>query len=87
VYELIRNDILNIEEGRDNTFLLNLLSYHTYNLRHAVLSLISIISATYKGVEYLMFNNSSMLEKIIEIMKNQYDGSVIQRFVLPFYKK
>lgn len=67
VYELIRNDILNIEEAKDNSFVLDLLTYHAYNLRHATLSLISIIAATYKGVEYLMVNGSSIVEKIIEV--------------------
>jgi hypothetical protein len=87
VYELIRNDILNIEETKDNSFLLDLLSIHAYNLRHATLSLISIIAATYKGVEYLLSNNSSILEKIIEIMKAQEDGQVIQRFCIAILQK
>jgi pantothenate kinase len=68
VYELIRNDILCIEETKDNSFVLDLLSIHAYNLRHATLSLISIISATYKGVEYLMLNSSTIVEKIIEVI-------------------
>ncbi len=87
VYELIRNDILNIEETKDNSFILDLLSYHTYNLRHATLSLISIIAATYKGVEYLMTNSTTILEKIIEIMKGQEDSSVIQRFCIAILQK
>lgn len=87
VYELIRNDILNIEESKENNFILDLLSYHTYNLRHATLSLISIIAATYKGVEYLMSNNTNILEKIIEIMKSQEDGTVIQRFCIAILQK
>ncbi len=87
VYELIRNDILNIEESKENTFVLDLLSVHAYNLRHATLSLISIIAATYKGVEYLLSNSSSILEKIIEIMKAQEDGQVIQRFCIAILQK
>ena len=87
VYELIRNDILNLEESKEDTFVLNFLSYHAYNLRHATLSLISIIAATYKGVEYLMSNGNSILEKIIDIMKNQEDGSVIQRFCIAILQK
>jgi len=67
VYELIRNDILNIEENKNNNFVIDLLSYQSYNLKHATLSLISIIAATYKGVEYLMSVNSSIIEKIIEV--------------------
>jgi hypothetical protein len=69
VYELIRNDILCIEETKDNKFILDLLNINAYNLRHATLSLISIIAATYKGVEYLMLNTSTIVEKIIEVNK------------------
>ena len=87
VYELIRNDILNIEETKSNQFVLDLLSFHAYNLRHATLSLISIISATYKGVEYLMSNGPSIVEKIIEIMKGIEDGQVIQRFCIAILQK
>lgn len=67
VYELIRNDILNIEEKKNDAFVLDLLTYHAYNLRHATLSLISIIAATYKGVEYLLTNSGKIVEKIIEV--------------------
>lgn len=68
VYELIRNDVLNIEEKKSDSFVIDLLSYHAYNLRHATLSLISIIAATYKGVEYLMMNSGKIVEKIIEVI-------------------
>ena len=87
VYELIRNDILNIEETKSNQFVLDLLGFHAYNLRHATLSLISIISATYKGVEYLMSNGPTIVEKIIEIMKGVEDGQVIQRFCIAILQK
>ena len=80
VYELIRNDILNIEETKSNQFVLDLLGFHAYNLRHATLSLISIISATYKGVEYLMSNGPSIVEKV-------EDGQVIQRFCIAILQK
>jgi hypothetical protein len=68
VYELIRNDVLNLEETKENMFVLDLLNVHAYNLKHATLSLISIIAATFKGVEYLMSNGPSILEKIIEVI-------------------
>ena len=87
VYELIRNDILNIEETKSNQFVLDLLNFHAYNLRHATLSLISIIAATYKGVEYLMMNGPTIVEKIIEIMKGTEDGQVIQRFCIAILQK
>ena len=67
VYELIRNDVLNVEETKENSFVLDLLNVHAYNLKHATLSLVSIIAATFKGVEYLMSNGPSILEKIIDV--------------------
>ena len=87
VYELIKNDILNITETKSNQFVLDLLNYHAYNLRHATLSLISIISATYKGVEYLMTVDSKIVEKIIDIMKGTEDGQVLQRFCIAILQK
>jgi hypothetical protein len=88
VYELIRNDTLNIEETKENNFVIDLLNIPAYSLRHAILSLISIIAATYKGVEYLTSNGCSIVEKIIEIMKSQNDnGSVIQRFCIAILQK
>ena len=54
VYEFINNNILYIDELKSNQFVLDLLNVHEYNLRHATLSLLSIISATFKGVEYLI---------------------------------
>ncbi len=87
VYELIRNDTLNIEETKENTFVIDLLNLPSYSLRHAILSLISIIAATYKGVEYLTSNSFSIVEKIIEIMKSQEDGTVIQRFCIAILQK
>jgi len=68
VYELIRNDVFNIEELKENNFVLDLLNVHAYNLKHATLSLISIIVATYKGVEYIMINGPCILEKIIDVI-------------------
>jgi len=67
IYELIRNDVLNIEETKENSFVLDLLSVHAYNVKHAILSLVSIIAATFKGVEYLINNGSTILEKIVEV--------------------
>ena len=69
-----------IEETKSNQFVLDLLNVHAYNLRHATLSVVSIISATFKGVEYLIKYGFGLLEKIIEIMKGIEDGQVLQRF-------
>jgi len=72
VYELLKVDIFCIEESKDNTFVIDLLAYHAYNLRHATLSLISIISSTFKGVEYLLTNGCSIIEKVIDVSYLHY---------------
>ena len=39
-------------------------------MRHAITSLISVISSTLRGVEYLTYNgNMIIIEKIIKILK------------------
>ena len=87
IEELINNDILNIKENNSDQFVLELLNIHSYNMKHAILSLISIISSTSKGVEYINLNSSLILEKIIEIIKGTEDGQVIQRFCISILQK
>jgi len=55
VYEIIRNDIFLLKSANKNKFLLELLSIPT--LRHSLLSLLSIIVSTLKGVEYILTND------------------------------
>ena len=58
VYELIRNDIFNIEASDKFDFINDLLNSNHAALKHAVTSLVSVISSTLKGVEYLIHNNN-----------------------------
>lgn len=51
VLVLIKHDILLINENFD--FVLTLLNYDHDSMKHAITSLISVISSTLKGVEYL----------------------------------
>ena len=87
IEELIKNDILYITDTKNNFFINELLNIHSYRIRHSILGLISIISSTYNGVTYLLSNNFSILEKIIEIMKGTEDGQVLQRFGLCILNK
>ena len=87
INELITNDILYITESKNNFFINELLNIHSYQIRHSILGLISIISSTYNGVSYLLSNNFSILEKVIEIMKGTEDGQVLQRFGLSILNK
>ena len=57
VYEIIRNDVFLLNSRAKNQFLLELLAIDSTALRHALLSLISIVASTLKGVEYLLVND------------------------------
>ena len=47
------------------------------SLKHAITSLISVISSTLKGVEYLTYNkNPIVIQLIIKILKETQNGSV-----------
>lgn len=71
VYELIRNDIFNIEENENFDFLVSLLEIKNNSFRHAITSLISVVSSTLRGVEYLTTgNNMVIVEKVIKVRYN-----------------
>ena len=68
VYELIRNDIFNIEASERFDFIVGILEINNSSLKHAITSLISVVSSTLRGVEYLTFgNNMKLVEKIIRV--------------------
>ena len=59
----------------------------SHNLKHALSSILSIIVSTPQGIEYILKPNQKsvdveVLEKIIEHLKEQVDGSVTQRFFI-----
>ena len=67
VYELIRNDLFLIAAKRNNNFLLDLLTIPSTGLKHALYAMISVIVSTLKGVEYIVENNTSILQRIIDV--------------------
>jgi hypothetical protein len=70
VYELIRNDVFNIEATEKFDFVVHLVDINNQSLRHAITSLISVLSSTLRGVEYLTYGgNMVIVEKIIKILK------------------
>jgi hypothetical protein len=88
VYELVRNDIFNIEEHDNFDFLLSILDINNNSLKHAITSLISVISSTLRGVEYLIHKTKmTVVERIIKILKEQENGSVTQRFCIAILQK
>jgi hypothetical protein len=80
VYELIRNDLFLLQTKHKNNFLLDLLEIDKKSVRHALLAQISIIVSTLKGAEYLTSIDHGIVEKIIDILEVEEDGSVNQRF-------
>lgn len=88
VYELIRNDVFNIEADNSFNVLTKILANDSPALRHAIISLVSVISATLRGVEYLTHNgNMVVLHAVIKILKQAENGSVIQRFCIAVLQK
>lgn len=87
IEELIKNDILFISENKNNYFINDLLNIHTYQIRHSILCIISIIASIYDGVSYLLTNNVDIVSKVVEIMKGTEDGQVLQRFCIAILNK
>ena len=72
--------------------MLDLLSQNNQSLRHALLSLISIVVSTLKGAEYVLSNDSLVLSAIIQIVHQMHSdtkeyGSVNHRFAMAILQK
>ena len=87
VTELIRNDIFQISKTSTNSFVLDLLDISSHGLKHAICALISVIASTPQGVDYLIQVDMEIVKKTIEILKEQEDGSVTQRFWIAILQK
>ncbi|EGR27657.1 hypothetical protein IMG5_191980 [Ichthyophthirius multifiliis] len=88
VYELIRNDIFNIEATEKFDFVFQIIDINNQSLKHAITSIISVVSSTLRGVEYLVYNEKyTIIERIIKVLKEQENGSVTQRFCLAILQK
>ena len=85
VYEILRNDVFLLQTRAKNQFLLEMLSMKHKSLLHALLSMISIVVSTLKGVEYLLGNDQMIIIALIQLFKSMphsEDGSVNQRFII-----
>lgn len=59
-------------------------------MRHALLSLVSVIVSTLKGVEYLLTNDTLVLVALVNIYKgtpSHENGSVCHRFLTAILQK
>ncbi len=63
VYELIRNDVFLLTTRARNDFLLELMECAKFSqaVCHSLLSLLSVIVSTLKGVEYIVMNGPSVI--------------------------
>ncbi len=69
VYELIRNDIFNIESEGNFKIMKKVLLLQDDSLKHAITSLVSVISSTLRGVEYLTSHkNMLVIKNVIKIL-------------------
>ena len=70
---------------------MKILNMNNHGLKHALSALISVIVSTSEGVHYLTHAGDKLdlqvLEKIIEVLKEQEDGSVTQRFYIAILQK
>ena len=87
VDDLIKYDILNITETKSNQTVINILNNQEYNIRNALMSILSIIVSKSEGIEYLVSQGEQIIKKVIQIMKGTEDGQVLQRFAIAILQK
>lgn len=70
VYELIRNDVFLLVQTKRDDFVIGMLKQAKGNqaLCHAILSLLSVIVSTLKGVEYIVTNSPTLIEYVLELL-------------------
>ena len=87
VDDLIKYDILNITESKSNDTVINILNNQEYNIRNAMMSVLSIIVSKSEGIEYIVSQGEQIIKKVIQIMKGTEDGQVLQRFAIAILQK
>jgi len=87
VDDLIKYDILNIKETKSNDTVINILNNQEYNIRNAMMSVLSIIVSKSEGIEYIVSQGEQIIKKVIQIMKGTEDGQVLQRFAIAILQK
>ncbi len=86
---LIKGDALLIAKGGANAMLADLASVPSHSMKQALSAVLSIYCSTGKGIVYLTKNMEEMsaIERMADILKDQDDGSVTQRFCLTAIQK
>ena len=76
-----------ITKNGNSSFVLELLKIPNHGLKHAICALISVIASTPQGVDYLTTHGMEIVTQVIDILKEQEDGSVTQRFCIAILQK
>ena len=78
---------MNIYTNENHDFVLEMLSMNSHELKHALIALLSVISSTSEGVDYITHTSVNpkrqdlkIIEKLVFILRDLEDGSVTQRF-------
>ena len=87
VDDLIKYDILNVTEPKSNQTVIDILNNQEYNIRNAMMSVLSIIVSKSEGIEYIVSQGEQIIKKVIQIMKGTEDGQVLQRFAIAILQK
>ncbi len=66
---------------------MSLLGIEKKSVRHSLLALVSVIVSTLKGAEYLTSISMDIVKKVIDILREEEDGSVNQRFCIAILQK
>lgn len=87
VKALVKGDILSLKAGP--TMVQDLFLIPSHPLKHALCALVSIIASTNEGVGYLTREGEdcTAIEKVLDVLKDQDEGSVTQRFCLAALQK
>lgn len=66
---------------------MELLDIKHSGLRHSLLALVSVIVSTLKGVEYITLNDKVVIIRVIQILNEQDDSHINQRFCIAILQK
>lgn len=81
--QLIKIDIFNITSTKNQDFVLGMLNMNSHELKHALIALISVISSTSEGVDYITHTHFDpkkqdlqIVDKLVYILRDLDDGCV-----------
>lgn len=79
-----------ISQTKSLDLVMQMLSLQSHGLRHALCAMLSVLVSTAQGIEHLCQPREldlSVVERVVELVKDSEDGSVTQRFQLALLQK